>query len=91
VPLLATSIGDAFVLIASNGGASKHPAWYWNLKKTPDCELEIRGVRSPRRAREATGDERRRLWEAAVSGYPGYGNYAERAGRIIPVMILEAV
>jgi deazaflavin-dependent oxidoreductase (nitroreductase family) len=89
VPLLAAAVGDAFVLIASNGGASRHPAWYWNLKKTPDCELEIRGVRSRRRAREVSGEERRRLWEAAVAKYPGYGNYAERAGRIIPVMILE--
>jgi deazaflavin-dependent oxidoreductase (nitroreductase family) len=89
VPLLAASIGDAFVLIASNGGASKHPAWYWNLKKTPDCELEIHGVRSRRRAREVSGEERHRLWEAAVAKYPGYGNYAARAGRIIPVMILD--
>jgi deazaflavin-dependent oxidoreductase (nitroreductase family) len=90
VPLLATRVGDDVVLIASNGGATKHPAWYWNLKKTPDCELEMGGERTHRRAREVTGEERDRLWKAAVSKYPGYGDYAGRAGRTIPVLILES-
>ena len=89
VPLLATRVGDALVVIASNGGASTHPAWYWNLKQTPDCEVEIRGERSPYRAREASDAERGNLWEAAVANYPGYGNYAARADRVIPVIILE--
>jgi len=89
VPLLATPVGDAIVVIASNGGASTHPAWYWNLKKTPDCEVELRGERSRRRAREASTEEREQLWAAAVAQYPGYGDYATRAGRLIPVVVLE--
>lgn len=91
VPLLATPVGDALVVIASNGGASAHPAWYWNLKKTPDCEVEQHGKRSRRRARETSGEERERLWKAALANYSGYGHYAGRAGRLIPVMILERV
>jgi deazaflavin-dependent oxidoreductase (nitroreductase family) len=91
VPLLATPVGDALVVIASNGGASAHPAWYWNLKKTPDCEVELRGDRSRRRAREASGDEREKLWAAATANYSGYGHYADRAGRLIPVIVLERV
>ena len=91
VPLLTTPVGDALVVIASNGGAATHPAWYWNLKKTPECEVELRGERSRRRAREASGDERDELWAAAMEKYAGYGHYAGRAGRLIPVMVLERV
>jgi deazaflavin-dependent oxidoreductase (nitroreductase family) len=91
VPLLATPVGDALVIVASNGGATSHPAWYWNLKKTPDCEVELHGERSRRRAREALDVERQRLWEAAVAKYAGYGHYAGRAGRTIPVMVLDPV
>jgi deazaflavin-dependent oxidoreductase (nitroreductase family) len=79
------------VVIASNGGASAHPAWYWNLKKTPDCEVDLHGERSRRRAREASGEERNKLWEAATAKYSGYRHYAGRAGRVIPVMVLERV
>src|ERR1700704_4373932 len=62
VPLLATPVGDAVVLIASNGGAPRHPAWYFNLKKTPDCEVDLGGVRTQRRAREVSAEERQKLW-----------------------------
>jgi deazaflavin-dependent oxidoreductase (nitroreductase family) len=89
VPLLFTEVGDALVLIASQGGAAKNPAWYWNLKANPACEVEIRGTRSRRRAREVDGDERDRLWQAAVAQYPGYAVYQRRATRRIPVMLLE--
>lgn len=89
VPLLATPIDDALVVIASNGGATIHPAWYRNLKKNPDCQVTVQGAKSPRIAREASGEERVRLWQAAVLLYPGYERYAERAERDIPVMILE--
>lgn len=89
VPLLSTEVGDALVLIASKGGAEGHPAWYFNLKRNPECEVELRGTRSRRIAREAVGEERERLWQAAVDGYPGYATYAERTTRQIPVMVLE--
>lgn len=91
VPLLATPVGNVLVVIASNGGASAHPAWYWNLKKTPDCEVELHGERTRRRAREASGEEREKLWAAAIANYSGYGHYAGRSGRQIPVMVLERV
>ena len=89
VPLLFTEVGDDLVLIASQGGAAKHPAWYFNLKANPDCEVELRGERGPRRAREAHGEERERLWQAAVLQYPGYAVYQLRTARRIPVMVLE--
>src|SRR5689334_16821624 len=57
VPLLGTTVGDAIVVIASNGGATAHPAWYHNLKRNPDCDVVLRGDRSSRVAREVTGAE----------------------------------
>ena len=89
VPLLGTPVDDAIVVIASNGGAPKHPAWYFNLRKHPECEVEVRGVRSHRVARVTAGAERERCWTAALALYPGYASYAERAGREIPVVVLE--
>ena len=91
VPLLYTAVGSDIVLIASQGGAAKNPAWYFNLKANPDCDLEIRGASSRRRAREADGEERDRLWQAACAQYPGYAVYQQRTARRIPVMLLEPV
>ena len=92
VPLLVTEIGDDVIVIASQGGAPRSPAWYHNLKQNPECEIELRGERSRRRAREAVDDaERERLWEAARQIYPGYDTYQARTTRRIPVMVLERV
>ena len=91
VPLLATEVGDAVVLIASQGGAPRSPGWYHNLKQHPQCEIELRGERSRRLAREAELEERDRLWAAARAVYPGYDAYQARTTRRIPVMILERV
>ena len=91
VPLLATEVGDDVVLIASQGGAPRSPAWYHNLKKHPECEIELRGERTRRLAREAELEERERLWAAACAIYPGYEAYQARTTRRIPVMILERV
>jgi deazaflavin-dependent oxidoreductase (nitroreductase family) len=89
-PLLCTRDGDRFVLIASRGGATRHPAWYRNVVANPDVTLTIDGGERPFRARTAEGDERRRLWELACRGYPGYAVYERRArDRVIPVVVLE--
>jgi len=90
VPLLYTEVGDSLVLIASQGGAATNPAWYSNLKAHPDCEVEIGGKRTRWRAREVDGDERERLWQAAVAQYAGYAVYQLRTERRIPVLLLEA-
>jgi deazaflavin-dependent oxidoreductase (nitroreductase family) len=89
VPLLATRSGDDLVVIASNGGAPEHPAWYRNLQKTPRCRVMCDGAWRERVAREVEGDERERLWRLAVQNYAGYGDYEKRAERRIPVMLLE--
>lgn len=88
-PVLHTPHGEEIILIASNAGEPKNPAWYHNLKKTPRCEVEKRGVRRTYEARELEGAERDEIFRAAVENYPGYAEYEKRAGRRIPVLKLS--
>ena len=89
-PLVYVTDDERIVLIASKGGAPKHPAWYHNLNANPDVQVWAKGRSGRYRAREAEGDERSRLWQLAADYYPGYDTYQERAGgRRIPVMVLE--
>jgi deazaflavin-dependent oxidoreductase (nitroreductase family) len=89
-PLVYATDGDRIVLVASKGGAPKHPAWYHNLKANPDVQVWAKGRSGRYRAREAEGDERARLWQVACEVYPGYETYQERTGgRRIPVMVLD--
>ena len=89
VPLLYVEDGADLVLVASKGGYPRHPAWFHNLKAHPDTTVQV-GARVRRvRARVATAAERERLWPRAVAVYPGYADYQARAGREIPLVILE--
>jgi len=81
--------GESFVLIASYAGESRHPAWYLNLEKTPEAEIQIGRRRVPVVARIASGDERTALWDEAVATYPDYAVYKERTDRQIPVVVLD--
>ena len=87
-PLSYTRDGEAYVVIASDGGSAHHPDWYLNLEDHPDAEIEIGGRRRPVRAETVTGDERERLWRHAVEGFGGYAGYQARTDREIPVVRL---
>src|SRR5215207_1158784 len=90
-PLLFIRDGDHVVLIASMGGAPRHPAWLHNLRANPRASfLGPGGASGDYVAREARGDERARLWDEAVDYYSGYDTYRVRAGeREIPIVVLE--
>jgi deazaflavin-dependent oxidoreductase (nitroreductase family) len=81
--------GERLILIASNWGQAKHPAWYYNVKANPQVTITRDGVTRPYVAREVMGEERERCWAKAVALYPGYRGYAARAGRGIPVIVLK--
>lgn len=90
VPLIYFRDGDSLVVIASATGIARHPGWYHNLKAHPEARVFGRGVSGTYTAREASGDERERLWRDVVRQYPGYEVYRRRArDRVIPVMVLE--
>jgi deazaflavin-dependent oxidoreductase (nitroreductase family) len=91
-PLVYFTDGPNVVLIASQTGRPKHPAWFHNLMANPEVELWAGGRGGTYRAREAEGEERDRLWKLATRLYPGYDDYqrkADGADRRIPVMVCE--
>lgn len=77
-----------YALVASMGGAPKHPVWYFNLKADPTAVM-IQDGPEPFDAvvREVDGDERAEWWDRAVAVYPPYADYQKRTDRKIPVLI----
>ena len=90
-PLMRVKDGNSYILVASRGGAPKHPLWYYNLKAEADVEIRDETEVYSMRIREVTDSaERARLWDIAVAAYPPYQEYQERTERVIPVFIAEA-
>ena len=91
LPLIYGESGSSYVIIASKGGAPKHPVWFLNLEAKPECELMVGAKAVTARARVAEGEERERLWKEMAEIYPPYNEYQERAARTIPVVVLDPV
>jgi deazaflavin-dependent oxidoreductase (nitroreductase family) len=88
-PLVYMPDGERFVVVASKGGYPKDPAWLHNLRAHPATTVQIGGETRPVNAREATDEERRRLWPKATKFNPLWGRYQERTEREIPIVLLE--
>jgi deazaflavin-dependent oxidoreductase (nitroreductase family) len=88
-PLMRVEHGGEYAVVASLGGAPKHPVWYYNLKKNPRVELQDGATKRDYVAREVTGDEKRLWWERAVRAWPDYASYQTKTDRRIPVFVLE--
>jgi deazaflavin-dependent oxidoreductase (nitroreductase family) len=89
VPLMYQTDGDRWVIIASNGGSTRHPAWWLNLRSQPDASVQIGRETYPVTATETAGDERERLWRLMADVYKGYDGYARKTTRAIPVVVLS--
>lgn len=83
--------GDRYLLVASNGGASNHPAWYHNLVDHPEVEIQVGPDTFTARARTATAEEKPALWQRMVTLFPLYETYQAKAGREIPLVIVERI
>jgi F420H(2)-dependent quinone reductase len=90
-PLLYAIDGEDFVIIASKGGASAHPAWYLNLMANPEATVEIEDREVRVKAEEADSEEKSRLWQKMVEMYPAYDAYQEKTEREIPLLVLHPV
>lgn len=89
VPLIGIPDGRNIILIASNWGQARHPAWYHNLRAHPEVMVTVNGRSLPYTARQLDGAERERCWQKAAATYTGYTAYVLRAGsRQIPVILL---
>ena len=89
-PVIGIPDGDNVVLIASNWGQGRNPAWYYNLRANPVAELEFGGHSGTYTAREVTEpDEYQRLWQKAAGVYIGFDKYQRRTEeRKIPILVL---
>jgi deazaflavin-dependent oxidoreductase (nitroreductase family) len=81
--------GEAYVVIASLGGAPMHPSWYLNLVARPEVEVQVGSELFRALARTAEGEERACLWQTMADHWPNYDVYATRTERLIPVVVLE--
>lgn len=88
-PLAYIADGEHVVVTASNGGRDTHPSWYYNILADPNVTVEQGAERYHARAVIAGPAERERLYAKMVARNPGFGDYAQKTSRAIPVVILE--
>jgi deazaflavin-dependent oxidoreductase (nitroreductase family) len=88
-PVLYLADGDSFVVINTNAGNAKVPAWSLNLRANPEAEVEVKGRRTKVQARLAEGEERADLWRRHCEQYSGWDYYESKLDREIGVFVLE--
>jgi deazaflavin-dependent oxidoreductase (nitroreductase family) len=89
VPLMRVEHDGVYAIVASLGGAPKHPVWYHNVKADPHVELQDGTETRDFRAREVAGEEKAIWWKRAVAAYSDYEDYQRKTDREIPVFVLE--
>lgn len=87
--LMRVEHNGEYAVVASLGGAPKHPVWYFNLLQEPHVELQDGPEKHDYLARELSGEERELWWDRAVAAYPPYADYQKKTEREIPVFVLE--
>ena len=90
-PLMRVEHDGEYAIVASLGGAPKHPIWYHNVKAHPQVELQDGTVTKDYEAREVVGDDKAVWWERAVAAWPDYANYQKKTDRQIPVFVLTPI
>ncbi|MET9352065.1 nitroreductase family deazaflavin-dependent oxidoreductase [Streptomyces sp. NPDC006617] len=88
-PLMRVEHEGRYAVVASLGGAPKHPVWYFNVQADPRVELQDGPVKQDMTAHEVTGAEKAQWWERAVAAFPSYADYQKKTEREIPVFVLE--
>nr|WP_067563474.1 nitroreductase family deazaflavin-dependent oxidoreductase [Nocardia acidivorans] len=87
-PLVYVPDGERIAIIASNGGADKHPAWYHNLRANPQLTVELGNETYTGKAEFVTGAERAELYERMVEIMPQFDEYRRKTTREIPVAVV---
>lgn len=88
-PLMYFEIDGRIVVAATNNGRDRDPAWAGNLRANPEASVQLGSRRMRVHAREAEGEERRRLWAVMTAEHPLFALYEQRTDRRIPVVVLE--
>jgi deazaflavin-dependent oxidoreductase (nitroreductase family) len=87
-PLMKVQHGDEYAVVASQGGAPKHPVWYLNILADPHVVLQDGAETRDYTARVAEGDEKAQWWARAVETWPAYDEYQAKTDRQIPLVVL---
>ena len=87
--LIYRKYGDAYLVVASNGGTDAPPAWFLNLKAEPNVQFQVKDEVFSARARVATAEEKPGMWAEMTDAWPDYDDYQKRTDREIPVVVLE--
>lgn len=88
-PVCYLADGERLIVIGSNAGNEKAPAWALNLQADPNAEVEVAGRRRKVTARVAQGDERAELWRKMIGQYSGFDAYEARTHRDIALFVLD--
>jgi deazaflavin-dependent oxidoreductase (nitroreductase family) len=88
-PLIFGRDGEDYLVVASQGGAPRHPAWYLNLVDTPQAEIQVRSEHLAVLGRAASEHDKPRLWKIMATLWPNYDVYQTRTERNIPVVVLS--
>lgn len=82
---------SAYVIVASDGGALTHPAWYLNLQANPEVALQVGPDDLTAIARTAGEDEKPELWRIMADIFPAYDDYQTKTERPIPIVVLDPI
>ena len=88
-PVVYMADGERFVVIGTNAGNKRTPAWALNLRANPDAEIQVRARTLEVRARVAEGEERADLWRRSNEQYSGFDTYLEKLDRDVSLFVLE--
>ena len=92
LPLIYGDTEGGVVVVASKGGAPKHPGWYHNMKAQGEVTVQIANDIFQANVRTAESEERAAIWKQMTDMYPPYADYQVKAGdREIPVIVLERI
>jgi F420H(2)-dependent quinone reductase len=88
-PLMRVEHDGAYLMVGSQGGAPKDPAWVANVRAHPEVTVQDGPEPWDGVARELSGPERQVWWERAVAAYPSYADYQTKTDREIPLFVVE--
>jgi deazaflavin-dependent oxidoreductase (nitroreductase family) len=83
--------GSSYLIVASQGGAPSHPAWYLNLTEHPEVQVQVGADKFAAHARTASEQEKPELWAEMIKIWPAYDEYQTKTDRPIPVVVLDPV
>lgn len=89
MPLIYGKVEDGYVIVASKGGAPKHPDWYVNLEANPQVEVQVASHKFKAQAETIQGPRRAELWDLMLPIWPPYADYQQKTEREIPVVLLR--